>query len=284
MTAPHFHAREDCPVVRRGIPVRAGKYIEMFKVTLASQLAYMYDVLLRQTFLVVIMFIFAQLWRTTFRLQESGIIESFSFNQMLWYLAASESIALSLPQVGRDIDEEVKSGAVAYSLNKPYSYPLFYYARYLGNAVFRLALNLLVAGTVTWLLAGAPRWTLRSAAAGLISIILAFTMDFWAQFSIAVLAFWVEDTWAFRFLYSRILIVLGGVLLPLDVLPPIVRRISGYLPVSQVVYGPAKTLLYLEVKSWLALISGQALWIAALTMLAHWLFGLGVKRLGVQGG
>ena len=284
MTGTHFYARRDCPVVRRGILVRMGKYMEMFKVTLASQLAYLYDVLLRQIFLVVIMFIFAQLWRATFRLQEAGVIESFSFNQMLWYLAASESIVLSLPQVGRDIDEEVKSGAVAYSLNKPYSYPLFHYATYLANAVFRFVLNLLVAAAVTWLLAGAPAWAPRSAAAGLVSVVLAFTMDFWAQFSIAVLAFWVEDTWAFRFLYSRVLMVLGGVLLPLEVLPPIVRRVSGYLPVSQVVYGPAKTLLYFEVKSWLALISGQALWIAALMMLAYGLFRLGVKRLAVQGG
>lgn len=283
MTAAYFDRREKYSVVRR-TSLHVGKYVEMFKVTLGNQLAYVYDVLLQQMFLVVIMFIFAQLWRATFRLQETGVIESFSFSQILWYLASSESIVLSLPQVGRDIDEEVKSGTVAYSLNKPYSYPLFYYARYLGNAVFRLALNLLVAGAVTWLLAGAPAWTLRSVAAALVSVVLAFTMDFWAQFSIAVLAFWVEDTWAFRFLYSRVLIVLGGVLLPLDVLPPVVRRVSGCLPVSQVVYGPAKTLLYFEVKNWLALISGQASWIAALMMLAYGLFRLGVKRLAVQGG
>lgn len=283
MTAGQSGAREENPAVRR-IGMRAGKYTEMFKVTLENQMAYIYDVLLRQVFLVVIMFIFSQLWRTTFLLQESGVIESFSFNQMLWYLAASESIVLCLPQIGRDIDEEVKSGAVAYGLNKPYSYPLFYYAKYLGDAVFRLAVNLAVAGAVTWLLAASPTWTARSAAAGLVSVFLAFTMDFWTQFSIAILAFWVEDTWAFRFVYSRVLIVLGGVLLPLDVLPPMVRKVSAYLPVSMVIYGPAKTLVSFDLNRWIALVCGQSLWISALAILAHGVFRLGVKRLSVQGG
>lgn len=271
-------------MTRKSPYVAAQKYVEMFRVTLASQLAYVYDVLLRQIFLVIIMFVFAQLWRTTFRFQSAGTIEAFSFDQMLWYLAASESIVLALPQIGRDIDEEVKSGAVAYSLNKPYSYPLFYYAKYLADAVFRFALNLFVAGMVTWVLAGIPRWTGTSAAAAVFSILLAFTVDFWTQFSIAVLAFWVEDTWAFRFLYSRVLMVLGGVLLPLDILPPLLRRVSSYLPVSQVIYGPARTFLFFETRGWLALTGRQALWIVALMLVAHGLFRLGVKRVSVQGG
>jgi len=88
-------------MARKSRFVPAQKYIEMFRVTLASQLAYVYDVLLRQIFLVIIMFVFSQLWRTTFRLQPAATIEAFSFNQMLWYLAASESIVLALPQIGR---------------------------------------------------------------------------------------------------------------------------------------------------------------------------------------
>lgn len=271
-------------MVRKNRFTSAQKYVQMFKVTLASQLSYVYDVLLRQIFLVIIMFIFSQLWRTTFRSQPTATIEAFSFNQMLWYLAASESMVLALPQIGRDIDEEVKSGAVAYSLNKPYSYPLFYYARYMADAVFRFALNVVVAGMVIWVLAGAPRWTGVSAAAALFSIVLAFTMDFWTQFSIGILAFWVEDTWAFRFLYSRVLIILGGVLLPLDILPPLVRKVSSYLPVSQVIYGPARTFLFFETRGWLALTGRQALWIVALMLVGHGLFRLGVKRVSVQGG
>ena len=63
-------------------------------------------------------------------------------------------------------------------------------------------------------------------------MIIGFTIDFGVQFGIGLGAFWVEDTWAFRFLYTRIVMIFGGMMLPLDILPDAVRQVARALPTS----------------------------------------------------
>ena len=41
-----------------------------------------------------------------------------------------------MPAVGKTIDEEVKSGSLAYSLSRPYNYGLFHYAGYMAEVSF----------------------------------------------------------------------------------------------------------------------------------------------------
>jgi ABC-2 type transport system permease protein len=263
---------------------RIAKYLEMFKVTLLTNLAYIHDVLARQVLLAIIMFVFVQLWRTTYRWEGASTIAGFTMRQMIWYLALSESIVMGIPRSGADIDSEVKSGALAYNLSKPYSYPLFHYARYMGDALVRFAWNLLVAGTVTWVMVGPPAFTPASFAAGVTCVLLGFTLDFWNQMSLGLLAFWVEDTSAFRLLYSRLTMLLGGMMLPLDVFPEWLRRIAAKLPVSQIVYGPVKTFLGFRAADWAGLLARQAGWIAVMYAVASAVYRSGVKRVNVQGG
>lgn len=270
--------------VRRS-PLRSlAKYAEMFKVTMLTSIAYLYDVLFRQVFLVVIMFVFVQLWRTTYQWEGASTIAGFTLNQMIWYLALSESIVMGMPRAGVDIDSEVKSGSLAYSLNKPYKYSWFNLAKYMGEAWVRFSMNLVIAGGVTWIMAGPPPFSGYSFAFGLVSVVLAYTLDFWVQFSIGMLAFWSEDTWAYRLLYSRVTMLLGGMMLPLDVFPDWLRRIATELPVSSIVYGPVRTFIKFQAGDWGALLVRQGLWAAGLWAIATLLYRTGVKRVNVQGG
>jgi ABC-2 type transport system permease protein len=268
-----------------GSPIKSlGKYVEMFKVTLQSSLAYAYDVLFREVFLAIVMFVFVQLWRTTYRWEGASDIAGFTLKQMIWYLALSESIVMGMPRAGLDVDNEVKSGSLAYSLNKPYRYSWFHYASYMGEAAVRFLANLAVAGAVTWIMVGPPVFTPASFGAGLVCVVLGYTLDFWAQFSIGLLAFWSEDTYAYRLLYSRVTMLLGGMMLPLDVFPPYLQRFASRLPVSQIVYGPVRTFLKFGAGDWSRLLVRQGLWISVLWTTASVLYGMGVKRVNVQGG
>lgn len=271
-------------VPRRSLVRGLAKYAEMFKVTLLTSIAYAYDVLFRQVFLIVIMFVFVQLWRTTYRWEGASSIAGFTLRQMIWYLALAESIVMGMPRTGVDIDGEVKSGSLAYSLNKPYKYPWFHYAKYMGEAAIRFLLNLLVAGGVTWIMIGPPGFSWASFSAGTACVILGYTLDFWSQFSLGMLAFWSEDTWAYRLLYSRVTMLLGGMMLPLDVFPEWLRRIASALPVSHIVYGPVRTFIKFGAGEWAALLLRQGLWIAALWAVATALYRTGVKRVNVHGG
>ena len=71
-------------------------------------------------------------------------------------VALAESIVMGMSRSAADIDQEVKSGALAYSLTKPYNYLLFHYAKYMGDSMMRFFTSLLVAGAVAWITVGPP--------------------------------------------------------------------------------------------------------------------------------
>ncbi len=240
--------------------------------------------MLRQSFLVVIMFVFVQLWKTTYSWEGSVEISGFTVRQMIWYLALSESIAMGRPNAAQTTEDEVKSGTLAYALNKPYSYPVWNYAAFMAEAVLRFATSFAIAGSVTWLSVGPPPFSVGSSLAGAAAVTVAFSMDFCIQFCLGLLAFWTEDTWAFRFLYSRVLMIFGGMMLPLEVFPESLRKVASALPTSLVIYGPVRTFLMFSITSWLTLLVRQAGWLVASGGTLALLYSKGVRRVSVQGG
>ena len=87
----------------------------MLRITVLTDLAYAYDMLSRQLFLAVVMFVFVQLWSATYRWEGAASIGGYTMRQMLWYLALTESMAMSMPRTAADIDDDVRSGSLAYS-------------------------------------------------------------------------------------------------------------------------------------------------------------------------
>jgi len=68
----------------------------------------------------------------------------------------TESLVMCFPRVSFLVDEQVKTGQLAYFLIRPHSYILYLLATYLGEALVRLTVNLVVAGTMAWVLVGPP--------------------------------------------------------------------------------------------------------------------------------
>jgi len=260
------------------------KYYEIFRVSLRTSWAYIYDQLFSSAFLVVVMFVFLQLWRTTYTVTKSQAISGFTLADMLWYLAVAESLTMAVPQVCTRIDREVRTGDIAYRLNKPMNYAGYYMATFWAEFVPRLGVNLFVSGVVVWAAVGPPPISAPSVIAFSIAVLCGQTLNFLVAFSIGLAAFWIEDTAPVYLLYTRLVMLLGGTLLPLEIFPTAVRRVAELLPFRQVIYGPAKLLVGGEPTLLSAVVVGQAGWLLAALLLAGLLYATGVRRLNVQGG
>ena len=70
----------------------------------------------RVAFYAVILLIFSRLWAVVI---ESGALAGRSAAELLWYLAITEWVILSLPPVHLDIEQEVRSGDIACRLPRP---------------------------------------------------------------------------------------------------------------------------------------------------------------------
>jgi ABC-2 type transport system permease protein len=260
------------------------KYTAVLRVSVANNLAYIYEVVFRSLFLIVLIFVFGQLWKTTYSARGVSLLGGFSINAMIWYLAAAETIATSIPPLTRRIDEDVRSGKLAYLLSRPNSYVLYNFAQYLGERLVRFCINGVIAALMALLLVGPPHFTWMGVLAWPLVTFLAVCIDFVAYFAIGLLAFWTEDTNSFTIIYSRLTLVLGGVLVPLEVFPQPLRSIAQALPFSAILYGPARTLVRFDLASFGGLLLQQGVTLGVGCLILGAIYRVGIRRVNINGG
>ncbi|HLZ57411.1 MAG TPA: ABC-2 family transporter protein [Ktedonosporobacter sp.] len=261
-----------------------GKYIAVLRVSIASNLAYIMEVVFRALLLIVLVFVLSQLWRTTFALHSSKILSGFSIADMVWYLVAAETIAMSLPALTRRIDQEVRSGQLAYLLGRPCNYILYNYAHYLGERLVRLVMNAIVGVLLALIMIGLPHLTWQGVLVWPLVVFLAISIDFVLYFSIGLLAFWTEETQSFSLILSRLTLVLGGVLAPLEIFPQPLRSIAQALPFSAILYGPARTLVHFELDRFGQLLLQQVLTLLVASVVLLLVYRVAIRRVNINGG
>ena len=96
------------------------KYLNIYKVTLINELQYISDIILGFLSFVVMIFIFLNLWNYMYD-DPSSLIEGFSKSQMIWYVIITEMIWFGTRNktLINQITDDIKSGSIAYTLNKP---------------------------------------------------------------------------------------------------------------------------------------------------------------------
>lgn len=258
------------------------KYAFLAQTSFLSKIAYPIDVLVRTFFFALILFIFTQLWGVL--LGEGSSIAGFTRSQLVWYLMVTEAIMLSNSRIDRRIEEDIKSGAVAYILIRPLHFVWYQCSVYCGETLGLLLFNLGVgAGVALWLV-GAPPISLLSLPVVLVALALAFLLNFSVRMSLALLAFWVEDTGPFFWVYSKVLFTLGGLFMPLEVYPLWLQRIAAALPFNYILYRPARLFVNYSPSDAVRVLGGQLAWTLVLLAVVLAIFSRGVKKVSVNGG
>lgn len=260
------------------------KYVEVGRITLRTQWAYLADRLLGTFFLAVILFVFVQLWQVTYAAQGGGLIDGYGMAEMIWYLVATEAIVLSLPPIHRTIEEEVKSGDLALRLNKPYEYLLFHYSTYVSDGLLRLLTCLSVGGATAYLLVGGFGFGWGAAPSLLVLYLTTQALHFLLTAAVGLTAFWTEDVTGLWFIVDRAKWILGGLLLPLELFPAGVRAVAEVLPFRHMIYGPARLFVHWSAEEALQLLANQALWLLIFGLAVVLIYRLGVRRVDLNGG
>ncbi len=260
------------------------KYREVAGITVRSQWAYLWEQLIATLFLVVIMFVFVQLWQVTYAETPAGRFAGYSLPEIIWYLVATEAIILSLPRVHVLLQAEVQGGDLALRLNKPYSYLLFHYSAFLGEGLLRLAINLAVGGLTAYLLVGgfAFRWEGGLPLLGL--YLTTQALHFCYAAAIGLAAFWMEDVTGLWFILDRAKWLLGGMLLPVELYPEAARRVVEALPFRHMIADPARLFVKFDWADAGTLLLNQAVWLVVFGALCAAIYRLGVRRVDVNGG
>jgi ABC-2 type transport system permease protein len=261
------------------------KYLEIVKVQIKNTTTYVVNLFSRGFVIFMRIWVFTQLYTVTYRVAGATRIDDFTLPMLIWTLMITQSFQNSTrPYVARIIEEEVKTGSLAYTLNRPYSYLLFHYAGFLGRILPSLLTNILVGIGVCLILVGPITFTLSGLAGGTVLLILGYLIEFSLMLSIGLLSFWVEDVSAFVWIYTKGQLVLGGVLLPLTLFPDYLRKITEMLPFAAVFYTPAKLMVSFQPETFWYYLTIQLFWVLLSILTAVFLYRKGIKHVSINGG
>ncbi len=257
------------------------RYGAVFLSAARTQVTYLGAFLFRNVFLVVILFVMYSLWRVVFA---DSAIAGFTLGQTLWYLTFTEAVELSRTRLHIDIQDDVRTGAVAYTLTRPYSYVGFNLAQALGSAMVKLWPLLAIGFAVAMVLVGPLDGYVAAFPLGLVAMMAGVVLGtLWVLF-IGLLAFWTEDVSPFYWIYQKLVFVLGGMFIPIDFFPDWLAALSARTPFAYQAYWPARMMVAPDAATRIETAVGQAGWIAVLALACALLFARARRRMHAHGG
>lgn len=260
------------------------KYWAIGWISAKSNLAYVSEVGSRMFFLAVILYIFMCVWKATFANNGATRFEGFNLNEIIWYLAFAETIIMSSPRVTPLVDEDVRTGAIAVQLVRPMSYPLYRLASTFGEQVVRFATTGVAAFLIALVLAGVPENFATGLLFALLVLPMAFVLDFLGYLLVGLSAFWFEDTTGLALLYSRLTMIAGGLLLPLELFPENFRMVLKAMPFAYIVNGPASLFVHPDVMVLVTVLINQLAWAVVFGLLVALVYRKALGRIALHGG
>lgn len=251
-----------------------------------NSVAYFGEVLGIGGLVAVRIWIFYQLYNTAFIIAGVSVLGGLTLAETIWILALTQSFHVSnrTRAVMKAIEDEVKSGSIAYTISKPYSYLLYNYFTCMGIVASHLFTSVLFGLLVATLLVGTIQFSLIGLLAGAFLLFFGITLNTLAVLIIGLSAFWAEDTAPFRWIYDKMLWIFGGIFLPFSVLPDKYRTIIELLPFNQMFYAPARMIVSFNSHDFYKNLGIQIVWIVILSLLVRWMYKKGAENLSVNAG
>lgn len=261
------------------------KYLYIYKTEIMTNLQYAFDILIGFISYCILIFIFLNLWQYIYS-DPNELINGYDMNQMIWYVIITEILWMSLGgrKLCTKICEDVKSGNIAYNINKPYNYVEYSLANHLGLVTVRfflVGILGLILGTV--FLHTFPSLNILEVLAILLSCFFATIINILLVTSVGLISFYIEDANPFYWLYSKFILVIGT-LFPIEFFPSILQPIIRFSPIYVVSYGPAKLFVDFNLNSFLNVMLAQIIYLILSFTICHTIYNKGVRKLNVNGG
>jgi ABC-2 type transport system permease protein len=260
--------------------MKASKYVAFARLGFATVRAEPAEHYARMLFLVMILGVFSSLWRAV---ASTGASVGGNPNTLVWYLAMTEWVLMSVPHVQFRIEDDVRRGDVAYQIVRPASYLGGLFAEGAGALAVRAPVLLAGACVAAWMFAGPPARPLSIARAigfgvGASLVLMGYNI------LLGLTAFWLGDIAPVYWIWQKLTFVLGGLLLPLTLYPDVVVSIARRTPFSAMLAGPASFVLDRSFFSAGTLALALLGWAAVALIIGTSTFHVIARRVQINGG
>ena len=215
-------------------------YLAAFRSGLSSLLEYRMDYF-SNSFLSLLVLIGVQyfLWDSVFAGRENQLIGQYTSDSMFLYVifAALYGVIIRSGRIEKNVSEEIRKGDLNKYLIKPLSHLGFSGALATADRVGVLLSTLIIIPFIPLFTQSHISW--EGIAWSAVLVCMAMIIKFFISMAISYLAFWFEETWTFHVIFDISMWFLSGSLVPLDLLPDWLARISSFLPFQYLSYVPA---------------------------------------------
>ncbi|MBO5394962.1 MAG: ABC transporter permease [Clostridia bacterium] len=263
------------------------KYFTIFKTSFKQESKTLVNSLLSVLSFIVIIFIFKQLWDFIYGKNGGGqLINGYTLEMMIWYMIMAEILMYSLNarRVTSDFSKDIKTGRIAYQLNKPYNYFFYQISHHAGEILWKLIFLIPAALAMGLLLLGPiANFSAAYIAPILVSLLLAAFLSCVIYGSIGLLSFWIEEATPFTWIIQKLQMLLG-LFFPPEFFPLWLQPIINYSPVFAMMSGPCKLLADFSWDLFLKVSISQVAWLAIFTALGLIIYRLGTRKVTNNGG
>jgi ABC-2 type transport system permease protein len=260
----------------------AKKYTSIAKLSLLNAIHYPANIVSRLLLYTVFISVFYFLWGTIYQDAE---VHGYSFTQLIWYLCFTEFVVFCCRSAIYDqMNEDVKSGSIAYLLTRPCHYIFFQFFTSSGE----LALNCITFGAYAIFLAmiyvgPLVGFSFMHLPLILLSAFLGVMLNFFMLIILGLTAFIWEENTGFYFVYQKLIFILG-MFFPVEFLPYWLQDIAKSLPFSYVAWAPARLAVAYSNEFLLFILPRQIFWVLLAVSCSLLLYNRAVRYLQGQGG
>lgn len=263
------------------------KYLSIFRTSFRQESKTLANSLTSVVSFFVIIYIFQQLWQFIYGRNGGGnLIHGYTVEMMIWYMIMAEVLMYSVNARGvtREFGKDIKSGRIAYQLNKPYNYYGYQVSSQLGAIMWKM-IFLVPTGIIMGLilLGPIPNFSVAYVLPLFISLLMAALLTCIVYGTIGLLSFWIEESTPFTWIVQKFQ-MLFGLFFPPEFFPTWLQPVIEYSPVYAMMSGPCKLMADFSWDLFLRVSVSQVSYIALFFVLGAIIYKSGTKKVNVHGG
>lgn len=263
------------------------KYFSIYNTSFRQESKTIANSLVSVVSFIVIIYIFQQLWQFIYGGNGGGtLLNGYTLQMMIWYMIMAEILMYSVNARGttRAFSNDIKSGKIAYQLNKPYNYYFYQVSSSMGQIMWKL-IFLVPTATIMGLILLGPisGFSAMYVVPILVSLLLAVILTCVIYGAVGLLAFWIEEATPFTWIVQKFQMLLG-LFFPPEFFPAWLQPIINYSPVYAMMSGPCKLLANFSWELFLRVSVSQVAWLTIFIGLGLILYKFGTKKVNVHGG
>jgi ABC-2 type transport system permease protein len=203
--------------------------------------------------------------------------------RMIWYLILTESVTVGTGFQYREMQEDIRSGAIEIMLLRPIAFWPMKLAEWAGQQVVKFGMTLPLALLMGLLLTG--EFIPLPMVLVFVPVYAATMLMIFASFlAIGCTCLWVGESRPVFIIYQKLMFVLGGLLWPLVFYPAWLSHIAWLTPFAAITAVPGDLALDTPLPERLREFGAQAFWLVALLAVCASMAGAVRRRIMVRGG